>query len=189
VVTWVDALAAPSAVAAAILVVAGAAKLKKPLPVTGSLALLKLPRSTALVRGLGSLEIAIGIAALSAEPRVTYTILAGVYAAFAVFTAWALKLDKPLASCGCFGDPDTPAAPSHVLLTALAAVTAAAAAASGTPTLRALLVTEGWRVLPLAIYLGVGVYLAFLAFTALPRAVMPVQEGRTKTTWFDGSTT
>jgi len=131
----------------------------------------------------------IGIAALLAEPRVSYAVLAGVYSAFTAFTAWALKLDEPLASCGCFGDPDTPAAPSHVLLTALAAATTAAAAASGAPVLRTVIATEGWRVVPLAIYIGLGVYLAFLAFTALPRAVMPVRTGRTKTTWFDGSTT
>lgn len=182
-------MAGPAGVAAAILIVAGGVKLKKPLPVTGSLALLKLPRSIALVRVLGACEIAVGTAALIGEPRVSYAALAGAYTVFAVFTTWALIQDKPLASCGCFGDPDTPATPTHVVLTAIAAATAAAAAASGSPALRTILTAEGWRVIPLAIFLGLGIYLAFLAFTALPRAIMPARVGRTQTTWFEASMT
>jgi hypothetical protein len=136
-----DALAGPASVAAALLVVAGGVKLKKPLPATGSLALLKLPRSTALVRGLGCIEIAVGGAALVTDSRVTYWVVSGAYAAFAAFTAWALYTDQPLASCGCFGEPDTPATPLHVLLTLAAAAATALAAANSSPSLRTLLMS------------------------------------------------
>lgn len=163
-----DALAAPAGVAAAVLVAAGAIKLKKPLPVTGTLALLKLPRSTRLARALGSIEIAIGLAALLGDPRATYAVLAAVYAIFAAFTAWALYTDQPLASCGCFGDPNTPAMPSHVLLTVIASAVAASAAAAGSPALRTLLTAHGWNVLPLTLFFAVAIYLAYLAFAVLP---------------------
>jgi len=164
----VDALAAPAGVAAAVLVAAGAIKLKKPLPVTGALALVKLPRSTRLAKALGTIEIAIGVAALLGDPRETYSVLAAAYVFFAAFTAWAIYTDQPLASCGCFGDPDTPAMPSHLLLTVIAAAVAASAAAGGSPALRTLLTTYGWNVLPLTLFFAVAIYLAYLAFAVLP---------------------
>jgi hypothetical protein len=84
-----------------------------------------------LVRFLGAAELAVGTSAFLFDSRATYSFVAAAYLVFTTFIGWALYTNQPLASCGCFGIPETPAMASHVLLTLAATGVTASAAADG----------------------------------------------------------
>lgn len=128
-------------------------------------------------------EAALGLTALVLPRPVTAALIAASYAGFTAVVALARWRGGALASCGCFGRPDTPPTLVHLfldlVLAASAAVFAAAAPTSG--TLWTLLGHQPWGGLPLLAVSAVGLWLAFLALSALGalegarRLVFPAQ--------------
>ena len=123
-----DLLAGPFLAAGGLLVVAGLPKLRDPLPLVRAVRSTGLPASGPLVRALAVAEVALGVAAVVAPGRGTAALVAVAYAGFTAFVARTLRRGGVLASCGCFGRPDTPATRAHLVLTGGATATAAALA-------------------------------------------------------------
>ncbi|WP_426563060.1 MauE/DoxX family redox-associated membrane protein [Angustibacter sp. McL0619] len=123
----------PFLAAAGLLVLAGLPKLKDPLPLVRALRSVELTAPIArrpVVRLLAAGEVLLGVAAVVRPGRVTGVLVAVGYLAFSAFVLLVLRRGGVLASCGCFGRPDTPATPAHLLTTLLLAASGLLVAAS-----------------------------------------------------------
>ena len=117
---------------ALLLVGAGAAKLLRPRET--ALALVRAVWSheasapgrvaKTTVRVGAAAELLIGVADLARGGRILSLLVSLSYLAFGVFVTWALIGRRPLASCGCFGEPDTPPTAAHVAFCAVACLVA-----------------------------------------------------------------
>lgn len=160
------ALTPPLLVAAGVLVLAGALKLRNPVPAARATRVLGLPaggRVQLLVRSIGAFEVVLGGWAMIAPGRAAAAALACLYAIFAVV---ALLLVRRQASCGCFGEDRAPASVAQSLLSAAFAAAAAVAAVIGSHGLSWVLAQSAVLVIGIA---G-GVYATVLAYTELPAA-------------------
>ena len=126
--TGVDLAFGPYLAAAALLVLAGLPKLRDPSSLVRALRSVLPARtpSRGLAGGFGRAlalgEVVLGTWALVAPSRLTGGLLALAYAAFSGFVALALRRGGVLASCGCFGRTDTPPTRTHLVVTALLAL-------------------------------------------------------------------
>ena len=166
------ALAPAFAVAAALVVVAGLAKLNAPAAAGLALDRLGLPGSTGAVRLIGSVEIGLGVGCLLAPGPLTAVALALAYAAFAVVVSRLVRLDADAVPCGCFGAGSFTATRAHAGLNALAATVAGICALA--PPEGPL----GWFADPLAgvaalAAVACSTWLAYVAFTLVPAAWGP----------------
>jgi hypothetical protein len=164
-------LIGPYLAACILLAVAGAAKVVRPMDTARAVALVA-PIPLTAVRGLvraGALaEGVVGVTALVHPSPVTAGMVALSYLVFAVFVAWVLARGGPLATCGCFGRPDTPATWLHVVVDVVLAVSAGAVATTVIPSwLPALLAHEPWRGVPLVLLSVLCAWLAILALSRL----------------------
>jgi hypothetical protein len=171
------ALVVPVLAAALLLACAAPAKLRTPDVAARALEAAGAPggrtaRRT-LVRLLGAGELAVAGAVLLVPSPVTLGVLALAYAGFAGFVVVLLRRGVALSSCGCFGRPDTPATPAHVVVVALLAVVAGTAAVTGSyaavPALFAAGALTGATVVVLALLATAGLWAA-LAVVPLVRA-------------------
>jgi hypothetical protein len=121
-----DLAAGPFLAAAGLLVVAGVPKIVDPLPLVRALRGAGVPAGRLLVRAFAIAEVVVGGWALAVPGRVSASLVAAAYLVFTAFVARVLGRGGVLGSCGCFGKPDTPATRSHLALTSLAALAAAA---------------------------------------------------------------
>ncbi len=164
-------------VAAGLLVVAGVAKTLHPDDTARALATLA-PRGRVaptldsvrlLVRAGAAAEAALGIAALLLPRPITAVLVALSYAAFGAVVAYARWRGGPLATCGCFGRPDTPPTIVHLLLDVVLLVAAAAVAATAPSeaTLITELARQPWAGFPLLFVSAVGLWLSLLALSSL----------------------
>jgi hypothetical protein len=161
-------LAGPFAVAAILLAAGGIAKFHRPDPTAVALGAVGLPRSVALVRAFGAVEGVVGAGALTLGHAV-FALFVGVsYLAFALFVLVALARNGPVSSCGCFGEPDTPATAVHVALDAAAAAVAFAVAAGGGSDWVSLLRDQPLAGVPFVLLSAVGAYLGYVVLTVLP---------------------
>ncbi len=122
-----------------------------------------------LVR-LGSIgEAALGLAALMAPRPWSAGLVALSYAVFAIFVAYARSNGGAIASCGCFGTPDTPATALHAVIDA-ALATSAAVVAWSAPTsgtiIGILSAQPGWGI-PLVAISALGAWLVYLAISVM----------------------
>jgi hypothetical protein len=164
-------LAGPFVVAAALLGLGGASKAVEPSDTARALGALGLPSSRALVRTGGAAELVIGVGALAFGNRV-FAVLVGLsYLGFLAFVVLALARHAPLSSCGCFGKADTPPSAIHVTLDALAVLVAGAVVVDPGVALPDVLADQPLLGLPFLLLVAVGVYLAFLSLTLLPKAL------------------
>lgn len=85
---------------------------------------LALTRTEKLVRAGAIVELAVAVAAIVTSGPVAPLLVAASYLAFAAFVTAALAWRWPIASCGCFGRPDTRPTTAHVVVNAAAAVVA-----------------------------------------------------------------
>jgi hypothetical protein len=158
-------------VGCALLVLAGTAKMFRPDDTARALAAvvpLSLARTRNVVRVGATAEAALGVVALAYPRTVTAGLVALSYAAFAAFVLLARAKGGPIATCGCFGTPDTPATLLHVAINlglALAATAVAVAAPSG--TIVSVLSTQPFHGLPLVVVSALCVWLTFLAISVL----------------------
>jgi hypothetical protein len=114
----------PYAAAALVLGVAGLTKMVRPHDTARALRVAGLPASPAVVRVGAAVEVAVAVAAWAAPGPVPAAAVAASYLAFAGFVALALVRGWPLATCGCFGRPDTPPRSVHVVIDAVAGAAA-----------------------------------------------------------------
>jgi len=158
-------------VACGLLVAAGLAKAVRPDDTARALATaLRLRRRTArtLVRVGSVLEVALGAIALVLPRPWWATLVALSYVAFAGFVAYARSTGGAIASCGCFGTPDTPATLVHIVVNAvlaLSAVAVAVAAPSG--TLVTVLARQPGHGVPLVAVSALAGWLIYLAVSVL----------------------
>jgi Methylamine utilisation protein MauE len=120
-----EVLIGPLAIAALVLGLAGAAKLRSPDPAARAALAIGLPSRRWLVRALALVELALAAWSLVAPGALPAALLAAVYAGFAGIAA---VLARRQSACGCFGTEDAPATAAHWLLSVLLAVACAASA-------------------------------------------------------------
>lgn len=116
-----------------LLVVTGAAKLRRPNETARAIGHFGTPFALPLTLLLGGSEIVVGAIALISGQRTWLLIQAGLYAVFLGWVLMALRMDAPLATCGCLGRDDTPPYWGHVILNSFAVVGSLAAAMVGVP--------------------------------------------------------
>jgi hypothetical protein len=173
------ALAPPFLLAALLLCVAGALKLRSPHVAADALRVLGLPGSAWMVRILAAGEFVIGAGCAVYPTRATGAVLAGAYAAFAGVAVVLVR--RRASGCGCFGETETPVSAVHWITSLIFAAVALAAIVAGSSTEgghgRALGLGLGWvlsRSAPTALVLLVGIagslYATVLVYTQLPAA-------------------
>ena len=104
----------------ALLVVAGAAKAARPTDTARALgqavSSIRLSRMALVVRVAAALECALGAAGILLPWPPIAAAVALSYLAFAGFVFVAYRRGGPLATCGCFGTPDTPPSIIHIVI-------------------------------------------------------------------------
>ena len=163
-----EALAGPFLASAALLVVAGAGKLRKPLPLARALRLAGLPVTVAAVRVGAAVELVIGVAAILAGSAVAAAAVATSYAVFTGFVLIGLRRGSALSSCGCFGTADTPPTRTHVAVTGAAALVAGAVAVRPLGPLPEVLSGAPGLGVPLLASTAAVAVTAYLALAVLP---------------------
>jgi len=151
-----------------LLLAAGAVKLRRPAGTSQALRTQGFPSSVALVRLLGGAEVVLAVAALAQVPGAA-ALVAAAYAAFTGFVLLALLRHRPLSSCGCFGEPDLPPTPAHVVVTGLAAVGALVVALGGRAGVPGLAGAPAPTAAAAVGGAALLCWLAYLVLTALPR--------------------
>ena len=163
-------LIGPYVVMALMLVVAGGSKLVRPGNTAKALARAGVRHASAAVRVAAVVELAVGSSATVVPLRVSAAAVAGSYAVFTVVVLLARRNGLALATCGCFGEPDTPPTVVHAVLTGAASLFASGVALADP---RAPLPSPAWLASPLGIGWTVALaatsYLAYLALSALAR--------------------
>ena len=160
----------PYLAACVLLVVAGVAKVARPMDTARAVvAVVPMPlrAGRALVRAAAAAEAVLGAVALVHPSRPLAGLVALSYLGFAGFVTLARARGGPLASCGCFGTPDTPATRTHVVVTLAFAVSALVVAAAGlSGWLPTVLARQPWHGAPLVL---LGLLCAWLAYLAMGR--------------------
>jgi Methylamine utilisation protein MauE len=158
-------------VACGLLVVAGVTKAIRPDDTARALAaVFPVPMQTArtAVRVGSIAEALLGAAALVVPRTASAFLVALSYAVFAVVVAVTRSKGGAIASCGCFGTPDTPATALHIVVNVGLAVSAAAVAvAAPAGTIVSILSREPLHGVPLVAVSALCGWLAYLTISAL----------------------
>ncbi len=165
-------------IACGLLVAAGVAKALRPadtaravvllvpdwVPFSGSL---RVTRDAVRVGALA--EAALGVVALLFPWPLTAALVATSYALFVGVVAYARARGGALATCGCFGRPDTPATRIHIVVNVVLFASAALVAwhPPDTTSIFVLLHHQPWLGLPLLFVSAVGVWVTYLALSPL----------------------
>lgn len=154
-----------------LLVAAGTTKAIRPddtaraLAATARLGLKPMRR---FVRAGAVAEAALGVTALVLPRPWSAGLVALSFAGFTLFVAYARSAGGAIASCGCFGTPDTPATLVHVTVNAALAVAAAVVAWTAPPgTLVSVLSHQPMHGVPLVLASALCAWLAYLAVSVL----------------------
>jgi hypothetical protein len=156
-----SALGAPLLVAALVLCVAGAAKLRAP-----DAAARAVGADRRLVRLFAAGELGLGGLALVAGGPGPAAVMAALYSAFAVLT---LRLARAGETCGCFGSQQNPASPLQSALSATLATVCLLAALGGARSLDWILGRSPGIVTVLGLGTAGAVYGIVLAYSELPQ--------------------
>jgi hypothetical protein len=124
-----------------------------------------------LIRLLAGGEAVVGALGLLLPRPVTGALVSGSYIAFAGVIAYARAHGGVLASCGCFGTPDTPATSLHIALDVVigGAALAVALAVSSRGWLVSVLARQPLHGLPLLALSAVGAGTTYLTLSGLAR--------------------
>lgn len=158
----------PFAAAAALLVLSGAAKLRRPDGAVRALRAVRWPANAHLVRLLAVVEIVVGAAGIVVGGRVAAVLVALSYVGFTGFVALAMARGESVRSCGCFGAAGTPPTVYHLAMTTAAAAVAAVAAVAPVPAFTEALAASPLLGLPLVVLTGCCAWFAHAALTLLP---------------------
>ena len=118
-------IAGPYLAVTALLALGGVLKVVRPTETATALAALGLPSQSFLIRGLGTVEIVIGVVAFATGHPLASLLTAAAYVSFAGFVLVARRAETPVQSCGCFGKAETPPSLIHVMVNLVAAGIAA----------------------------------------------------------------
>ena len=120
---------------------------------------------------LGSVaEAVLGMVALSIPSAGSAWLVALSYAGFAIVVAYARSKGGAIASCGCFGTPDSPATMVHVVVDAGLAVSAAVVAiASPSGSILSILSRQPGHGVPLIVVSALCAWLTYLVLSVLTR--------------------
>ncbi|HLG68282.1 MAG TPA: MauE/DoxX family redox-associated membrane protein [Acidimicrobiales bacterium] len=159
----------------ALLVVAGSAKSLRPATAAQALAeVVPMPPAAArhAVRLLAGSEAALGVLAL-VRPGAGAAPVGASYACFAAYVALVRAKGGALATCGCFGTPDTPATALHLVVDAVLAVAGCWVAADHPGgTVVGALRAQPLHGVPLALASALCAWLALHVMTTAGRLVM-----------------
>lgn len=162
-------------VAGILLVAAGVAKAVRPGGMTRAFAAtlhLDPERLYGTVRILAAGEAVLGVVALVWPAPVPAALVATSYLAFAALLTVVRTKGGALASCGCFGRPDTPVTAPHVIADLCLGASAVAVAAAGQEgSILALLSGQPGRGLPLVMTSLLAAWLSVLVMDQLSRLV------------------
>lgn len=158
-------------VACALLVAAGVAKALRPDDTARALAGL-VPLSLRVlriaVRTGSAAEALLGAIALAVPRSETAWLVAASYLGFATVIAVLRRRGGVIASCGCFGTPDTPATTVHVVVDLALGLSAVGVAVDGpTGSLPSLLGAQPFDGVPLLAASCLCAWLTFLAISTL----------------------
>jgi hypothetical protein len=162
-----DALTPPLLVAAAVLLVAGLAKLRAPNGAVRALRSLGAPAAPLLVRAFAFGEVALAAWALIHPNRF---VVAGLAAAYASFAATAAALARRNASCGCFGAASPPASAAQASISAAFAAVALASVLTSVHGVGWLLNRSTTAAIVLVTATAGAAYAAVVAYTEIPSA-------------------
>lgn len=169
----------PLLVAAWLLLWAGWEKIDRPAPTALALGRAGLRVPDVAVRGLGTVEVLVGLAA-GAVGGATGLLVAVLYLGFAGFTTRQVlqaRSTGEAADCGCFGDTAAPVGWTHVVVNVLLAAAGVVVAATGAAGVAAGPVGPAVAVALLALVAAYGLR-AVLTDLASVRALMtPRTEG------------
>lgn len=161
-------LAGPLFAAAALLAVAGGAKLVAPGPTRVSLRAAGLPSTAIAARALGVAEVGIAAYALGWGGRPAAALVAVAYLGFAAFAELVRRRTRGRAPCGCFGSSDAPLTLLHVGVDLALAAVAAAAAVARVPGLVEVAGETPLGGVPFVAYAALLAWLLQVTLTALP---------------------
>ena len=99
-----------------LLALAGGMKLASPDLTSGALRAAGLPHARVFVRGIGLVEVLIGVTGIVLGSSIVAFSAAAFYAGFAWFVIHALRHRLPISSCGCFGAAETPPSINHLIV-------------------------------------------------------------------------
>lgn len=162
-----SALVGPFLVAAGLLCVSGAAKLRVPDAAVAALRTLGLPAGSRLVRAAAAVELLGGVVAGLTGGRAAALALAVVYAAFATLTA---LLARRRAACGCFGSDGAPAGMTQLLLSLSLVALAVAASVWAPAGIGGVLARSPGQAFALLVGVAGCIYALAVAYTELPEA-------------------
>ena len=163
--------AGPYVAAAALLVVSGILKVRRPTPTARALTSAGVPVLAPLARVFGVAEVVVGAGALALDSRAFPALVAASYLAFAGFVALTLVRAEQVADCGCFGAAESPPTVVHLVLNLFAAgISAAVALGSGGSLVRAV-DDQPLLGLPFLVLAGLCAGLTYAAMTLLPRTL------------------
>jgi hypothetical protein len=160
-------------VACLLLVAAGVAKAVRPADTARALAT-SVPAPLAVVRTgvrVGAMgEAALGAVALAVPRSGLAWAVAISYAGFAVYVGYVRFRGGAIASCGCFGTPDTPATLLHAVIDlSLAAAATVVALARPTGSILSLAASQPGHGVVLLVVSMLCAYLTYLVLSVLPR--------------------
>jgi len=167
---------APVLVAAVLLLVAGAGKVRRPAATVGAIRSVGVRVRRSTVQALGAAEIGLAVAVLTIGGPVPTALVGLSYLGFTGFLVLALRRGGAVSSCGCLGRPDTPPTRTHAVVTTALGIAALVQSLRGgidvgqlswSPTDTTLLALS-----------ALATWLTWLAFAVLPHARLPVPKER-----------
>lgn len=171
-------IAGPFHIVAAMLVVAGVTKLRRPTPTIDVLRAAGLPSGKILVSGFGTAEVAAGVTAITIGGRIPALAVAILYGAFVVFVVSLIVRGIEVADCGCFGaEAEAPPGLLHIAVDGMAAVVALIAAAGSVSGIGGVLADQPLGGLPYVGFALLGTWLAVAVLTELPQLDRLAAEG------------
>ena len=165
-----DALAPVFFLSAGLLVLAGATKLLRPDPTAQALLDAGLPGTLAAARGIGVVEVGVGVWACFAPAAGGAVALGALYLLFAGYLGFLLVARPDAGSCGCAGATPVPPSRLHLALNVVAGGSGLAYATTDAPSLAVWVGALGWAAVPIVLGLVVAGWLAVVAVTAAPAA-------------------
>jgi hypothetical protein len=158
----------------ALLAGAGVLKIVRPAPTAGALSAAGLPSSALAVRGLGVLEVAIGVRGIVFGSPADAVAGSVIYGAFALFVIYAMTRRVPISSCGCLGSADTPPSLIHVAVDLTAVGVLVVGAVSPIGPWGGLDSVSIGEAVPMTLFIGTTLYLIYALIAVLPQPVTPV---------------